>query len=70
VEIIIPSNIPANFECWVAQLGAGKVAINSTTGATVANVNSYTCTGGAYSLLKLVAISDGVVYITGDGAVS
>jgi hypothetical protein len=66
--LTVPAGLPDGFSCSVIQSGVGTVTLTAGSSVTVANVSSYTKTGGAKAKVELVQEDTDTYVLTGAGA--
>ena len=54
ITVTLPNSLPAGFNVWILQEGAGQVTFTAAGGATLLNRQSYTKTGGQYAMISLI----------------
>lgn len=65
-SIIVTPSLLAGFSCTVIQYGAGTITVTASgTGATVSGVGGATRTNAQYSVMTVVAVSNGNVVLGG-----
>ena len=68
VNLQIGANTPAGLRFWAVQYGASAIGITAGSGATVNSLGGKTGTGGQYSTIMVVMVTDGNAVFTGDTA--
>ena len=68
VNLQIASIAPAGLKFWAVQYGASAIGITAGSGATVNSLGGKTGTGGQYSTIMVVMVTDGNAVFTGDTA--
>ncbi len=65
ITLTVPANLPAAFNCFIAQLGAGQVTIIGS-GATVNSRGSLTHLNGQYAIGSIVGYANNAFILGGD----
>ena len=64
VWLVVPSIMPAGFQCWAVSMASGTIGVQAGSGATVSSTGG-TGTSGQYGAIKIIGITDGVAVFTG-----
>lgn len=68
VNLQIASIAPAGLKFWAVQYGTSAIGITAGSGATANALSAHTGTGGQYSTIMVVLVTDGNAVFTGDTA--
>ena len=63
-NVVATSQLPAGFDCWIIQMGAGVITATASAGAAVNGLGGTVVTGGQYGAMHIIAQSDGNFVVT------